>query len=84
MWGFLDGEFYGKGVLHNTYFCKGKEYTCWRILAHGHPECFSMFYVQHNGVTIRLGLTYKGHFKNGMRHGRGTLTLSPFHPVAQD
>ena len=39
-----------------------------------------MLYVQPNGVTIRLGLTYEGHFKNSMRHERGTLTLRPFTP----
>ena len=59
--GFLDEEFHGEGVLHNTYFCKGEEYACWHIWAYHHPERFLMFYVQPSGVTIRLGLTYEGH-----------------------
>ena len=77
---FLDGEFHGSGVLHNTYFLKGENYACRRIFEGYDPECFSMWYVQPNGVTIHLSLTYEGHFENGMRHGRGTLSLRPFTP----
>ena len=42
-----------------------------------------MLYVQPKGVTIRLGLTYEGHFEDGMRHGRGTLSLRPFTPLPE-
>ena len=40
-----------------------------------------MMLVQPSGVSIHLGLTYEGDFENGMRHGRGTLTLRPFTPT---
>ena len=78
--GVLDGGFHGEGVLRNRYFRKDKTYACWGIWANYDHEWFPMLYVQPNGVTIRLGLTYEGHFENGMRHGRGILTLRPFTP----
>ena len=81
--GFLDGEFHGEGVLHNTYFLKDENYACWDIWEDYDPKCFSMLYVQPNGASIHLGLTYEGHFENGMRHGRGTLTLRPFTPLPE-
>ena len=39
--------------------------------------------VQPNIVTIHLGLIYEGQFENGMRHGRGTLSLRSFTPLPE-
>ena len=83
--GFLGGDFHGEGVLHNTYFCKGKTYAYWGIWANYDHECFSMLYIR---PTQWRGHPFGAHLQRTLREWYETRTwhldAEAFHPDARD